>query len=427
MNRRRRASEAVPHPNTLLVAQSETDACLHRRLRALGVRVEHETRLRAFRETSDGVLATVQTQEREEVIGARYLVGADGGGSVVRKQLGVAFLGSTDDSDRMIVADVVVDSLSRDRWHVWPRSAGRFMALCPLPGGERFQLMLRLRPDEEADLDSAALDRLVRGTSGRAALRVRDVSWSSVFRPNVRMVERYRQGNVFLAGDAGHVHTPAGAQGLNTGVQDAYNLGWKLGQAIAGAPDSLLDTYESERLPVAARVLRLSSELYAGVGKGRVGSIRRGDEERQLELNYRGGPLSFDGGFEDGPVRSGDRAPDARYVDVDGRHGRLFDAFRGPHFTLLAFGEGAIRGLDGLTWPGQGAPLRTLAVPLLCRAYGLREPAQVLVRPDGYVAYVAPGDWGAMLTQATRVLCATKDSFVTVRAPCPPSTSTAPR
>jgi len=198
---------------------------------------------------------------REETLHARFMVGADGGASTVRAQAGIEFAGSTDDSDKMIVADVRVDQLSRNRWHIWPRLGGRFMGLCPLPGSDKFQLMFRLKPDEEPSLERNAIDRLVRSVSN---VRITDVSWASIFRPNVRLAARYRAGNVFLVGDAAHCHTPAGAQGLNTGVQDSYNLGWKLGQVIAGAPDSLLDTYEAERRPVAAAAHRAARPAGAG-------------------------------------------------------------------------------------------------------------------------------------------------------------------
>lgn len=118
------------------------------------------------------------------------------------------------------------------------------------------------------------------------------------------MVERYRVGRVFLAGDAAHVHPPSGGQGLNTGIQDAYNLGWKLAHAARGGDDSLLAAYEIERLPVAAAVLGLSKQLY------RTKSIKRGGVTNQLSLHYRDSPLSS--GTELGSLHPGDRMPDAR-------------------------------------------------------------------------------------------------------------------
>lgn len=233
-------SEDVPHPNTLLVAQYDTDAALRRRLAELGGEVEFGTRLTSYADGPDGVVATVEHPDGQvEEIRARYLVGADGGASTVRLTSGIDFPGTTDENDRMIVADVTLEGLSRDRWHIWPRHAGRFMALCPLPDGQ-FQLMLKLRPEEKADLDQPSVERLAREFVGRAKMTIRDIHWSSVWRPNIRLAERYRTGHVLLVGDAAHVHPPAGAQGMNTGIQDAYNLGWKLGQVLAGAPDSLL-------------------------------------------------------------------------------------------------------------------------------------------------------------------------------------------
>jgi len=409
MHRVHKPSDDVPFPNTLLIPQSETDACLRRRLTELGGDVEYATRLTGFTNSGDGIEATVTSDGREQTLRARFMVGADGGASTVRAQAQIEFAGSTDDSDKMIVADVLVDRLARNRWHIWPRPGGRFMALCPLPGSDKFQLMFRLKPDEEPTLERDAINRLVRSVG---AVQITDVSWASIFRPNVRLAARYRAGNVFLVGDAAHCHTPAGAQGLNTGVQDSYNLGWKIGQVLAGAHDSLLDTYEAERRPVAARVLGLSSELYSNMASKPLAAAKRGDEERQLSLSYRGGPLAVADG-RDG-IAAGDRAPDAPYTDSAGRAGRVFDACRGAHFTLLAIGQEAITAAQTLSWPEGGAALHTVAVPTtgaktLNRIYALDRPAQVLIRPDGYVAHVATGDWeGALRSTLAAVAPATE-------------------
>jgi 2-polyprenyl-6-methoxyphenol hydroxylase-like FAD-dependent oxidoreductase len=409
MIKQHKPTEDVPHADTLLVSQSETDASIQRRLEDLGGIVEYSTRLVSYEQDPDGLVATVQGPAGTARIHTHFLVGADGGSSVVRRTAGIAFVGGTDETDRMIVADVSLTGLSRKRWHVWPRNAGHFMALCPLPGGDKFQLMLRLRPDQQADLSPEAMNRLVQEFVGHAKLHVRKIHWASVWRPNIRLAERYRSGNAFLAGDAAHVHPPTGAQGLNTGVQDAYNLGWKLAQVLAGAPEALLDTYEAERQPVAARVLGLSTELYSGMSNRALAAAKRGDEERQLALTYRGGALAPDTGERSDGVRAGDRAPDARYTDVQGRKGRLFDVFRGPHFTLIAVGAAAIDELPRFTWPGAGASLKTVAIPTngapgLTRLYGIDGPTQILVRPDGYVAYVAHDDWTASLRKQAPLL-----------------------
>ncbi|MFI8527402.1 FAD-dependent monooxygenase [Promicromonospora sukumoe] len=399
--------EAVPYPNTLLVAQHDTDAALRRRVEALGGRIELSTRLTALDQDDDGVTAAVDTPTGTGHIRARYLVGADGGGSAVRRACGIAFEGTTDDSDRMIVADLLIRGLSRDRWHIWP--ARRFLALCPLPGADErlFQLMVKLTPDGDADTGRDAVERRIHAYPGTRRISVDAVRWHSVWRPNTRLAESYREGRVLLVGDAAHVHPPTGAQGLNTGVQDAYNLGWKLGQVLAGAPDSLLDTYEAERRPVAARVLGLAGKLYADT-KGRpLAATARGDEERQLTLSYRGGPLAgaapaadagAAGAAGTSGLAAGDRVPDLRWTDPQDGPQRLFDHLRGPHFTLLAVGEPAVGGpavgeLPEIAWPDVGAPLRTVAVPGRDGArIGVTGPALVLVRPDGYVAYVGEAD-----------------------------------
>jgi 2-polyprenyl-6-methoxyphenol hydroxylase-like FAD-dependent oxidoreductase len=308
----REPSDDVPYPNTLLVAQYDTDAALRRRVEKLGGLVEFDTRLTAPEQDSDGVTATLETATGTEQVRTRYLVGADGGASKVRAACGIEFAGSTDDSDRMIVADLLVRGLSRDHWHIWPARKGRFLALCPLPGDDErlFQLMVKLRPGEDADTGPEAIERRIHTYAGTRRLAVDAVRWKSVWRPNIRLAHHYRTGRVLLAGDAAHVHPPTGAQGLNTGVQDAYNLGWKLGQVLAGAPDTLLDTYEAERRPIAARVLGLSSELYADTKDRPLAATTRGEEVRQLSLGYRGGPLA-PATATSGPA-AGDRAPEVR-------------------------------------------------------------------------------------------------------------------
>jgi hypothetical protein len=218
------------------------------------------------------------------------------------------------------------------------------------------------------------------------------------------MVNQYRVGRVFLAGDAAHVHPPAGAQGLNTGVQDAYNLGWKLAMVLKGAPASLLDTYQEERLPVAAAVLGRSMKLYQSRGVP-----KRGDAERQLLLNYRGSSLTLEIGWPQGKLRAGDRAPDAVCENSSGRI-RLFDLFRGPHFTVLAFGAQADAAMRDLEWTPDDI-LRKCCVRLsgiaeeygtiidadgnAHAAYGISDKDNVifLVRPDGYVGLIASQNW----------------------------------
>ncbi|MFD3652214.1 FAD-dependent monooxygenase [Streptomyces sp. NPDC058620] len=405
MQQRNRPTPDVPYPNILLLPQHRTDAILHRLLNRLGLPIEYDTALEDFEQDADGVTATLASGEK---VRSKYLVGADGGASAVRKATGLGFVGETDASDRTLIIDGTIDGLPRDRWHIWPRASA---GACPLPHSDQFQVMIRLSPDDTPDLDEAAPAGRFHRLTG---LRLRDITWTSVFRPNVRLVEHYRAGRALLAGDAAHVHTPAGAQGLNTGVQDAYNLGWKLAQVMAGAPDSLLDTYEAERQPIAARVLGKSSELYAHLSRHRVSGLKRGDEERQLSLSYHCGPLAPGHSPTTKTLRVGDRAPDAPCSGRGVR--RLFDVYKGPHFTLLAFGADAIESLPELTWPASGAELRRYAVRSgrhtehadvltdttgqMNSIYGITGETLVLVRPDGYVASIVTSDWTTAFTAA---------------------------
>ncbi|MFI8766885.1 FAD-dependent monooxygenase [Streptomyces sp. NPDC053792] len=397
-------SAGTPYPDVLLLPQYATTALLHDAVERLGVRVEFGVRAEEI--TQDAETCAVRLDDGR-LLTARYVVGADGGSSTVRKAAGIAFEGATDEADRMILVDAAVDGLSRDHWHIWPRTGGRGVAACPLPGGDgRFQIMIRTRPGDPAETSAPTethLAELVRRRAGRS-LTLRDVSWTSVFRPNVRLAERYRDGRLLLCGDAAHVHTPAGAQGLNTGVQDAYNLGWKLHQALAGAGASLLDSYEDERRPVAARVLGRSTELYEGLRRTRPGRLTRGPGEHQLDISYFGGPLAPADAPRTATLRCGDRAPDAPLPDPIAAATRLFDLYRGPHFTALAFGARAAAAARRLPWPSTGVPLRRhTALPhttprtpreaMLLSAYGITEDTLLLIRPDGHIGHVsAPAD-----------------------------------
>jgi hypothetical protein len=264
-----------------------------------------------------------------------------------------------------------------------------------------FQLYAKFE-DAEPDLSLEALRKLVRERTGRPELNVREVLFASHFGSRSGMARHFRAGRAFLLGDAAHVHPPAGGQGMNTSVQDAYNLGWKLGHVLRhGAPAALLDSYEAERLPVAAGLLEFVLQMHRDwLGKAKDREEPRKGEHRQLSLNYRGGPLSLDERpATEGVARAGDRAPDARLRDAAGAPLRLFDLFRGPHFTLLGFGcelptleariRDAVRAVRVLRADdgNGGGPVDSDGEAR--RVYG---DGLVLVRPDGYVGYTAaPG------------------------------------
>ncbi|MGK8522966.1 FAD-dependent monooxygenase [Nocardia asteroides] len=376
---------AVPYPNGWVLGQSRTEAILRDRLAEFGVRVELGTELVAFDQDHSDVTAALARGGARETVRAAYLVGADGGKSTVRKTLGIPFEGDTDESIRMLLGDVRADALDH-RFGYWFATAGQPMqgiALSPLPGGRHFQFAAPLTGDAQPSLD--LLQSYADRYCGREDVTLTDLTWVTVWRPNVRLARRFRDGRVFLAGDAAHVHPPTGGQGMNTGVQDAYNLGWKLAAAVHG-DDTLLDSYEAERRMVAARVLRLSSDLLDKLVDGAEDAMERGPQTQQLDISYRDPAVRA-------PLAVGDRAPDAPLKDEAGRPTRLFDLFRGPHATVLSFGAPAPGGPDAYAVVRPGTPLAGPHVVDVDghahAAYAAVEGTRVLVRPDGYIGAIS--------------------------------------
>lgn len=359
---------AVPYPYTWLIPQWRTDQILAARFAELGGSIEFGTEVTGFTQDGDGVV--VQTSRGP--VHADYLVGADGGRSTVRKASGVDFLGGALTEERIIVGDVRAAGLDGRCCHLLTRDGDQStrFSLWNLPGSEHYQLVVTVAPgDEVPALTLEGMQAVLRYRSGRSDITLSDLRWISLYRVNLLMAQRFRMGRVLLAGDAAHVHSPAGGQGVNTGVQDAYNLGWKLAAVSAGAPETLLDSYEAERLPVAAEVLQLSGLLHRQ-GFGAAGPAPAAIH--QLDITYRGGPLAVDT-EPTGALRAGDRAPDG--LLPDGR--RLFDVFRGPHWTVLQFGSDPV---------DFGVPQLSLGVTA---DYDVPVGSYVLVRPDGYVGAIS--------------------------------------
>ena len=434
----------VPYDCPLLVPQWAVERILRDRLASLGVRPELGTALTHMEQDADGVCATLECDGRVERARVSYVVGCDGGRSTVRKALAIPFIGETHETERAWIGDVRVDGLARDAWHMW-LDAGRGVGvmLCPLPGTDAWQFQGASEPDEPVTAARSAgdgppspptletLQRSFDRHAGIPGVRLRDATWLSTYRVNVRMAERFRDGRVFLAGDAAHVHSIAGGLGMNTGIQDAYNLAWKLALVLDGtAAPTLLDSYEAERLPIAAWTLAVSSERQRAViaaARAMSGGVDAGltGDTTQLGLHYRwsvlAGTQSGDAA-PDGGVRPGDRAPDARCRNLDGSEARLFDAFRGPHLTLLGFGARAATQASTIA-AATGAHVRGCAVlgaeqrpdartaPALVDVrgeaavcYGVSNEGFVLVRPDGYVAAVDREDEPRTVSRWLRAL-----------------------
>ncbi|MFF4487049.1 FAD-dependent monooxygenase [Streptomyces sp. NPDC001544] len=357
------AEEGAPYTEPWMVPQWRTQEVLYARLVELGGQVAFGREVTGLEQDAEGVGVRFADGT---ALRARYVVAADGGRSAVRRAVGVGMAGETVDPHPFLVADVRLKGLDRDYWHTFPGPDGTGLALCPLAGTDDFQLSGRLPQGTEPELSLDGIRELVAGYTHLDAGDVTELRWASEFRPRTGLADRFRVGRVFLAGDAAHVHSPAGGQGLNTSVQDAYNLGWKLGAVLRdGASEALLDTYEEERRPNAAAMLGLSTGVHRG-------EVRRGKATVQLGLGYPESSLSEERRATPSGVRAGDRAPDGTVGGV-----RLFDAFRGPHWTLLGAEAAPVAGVR--------------ALPAAPKSYG---PGVFLVRPDGYVGWAGDSEVG---------------------------------
>ena len=376
----------TPYPRLWITPQASVERPLVERLLELGGTVERSRKLADFRQTDSRVIATAKRGDSDETeeIHASWLVGCDGAHSRVRKALGVSFEGSTYE-EKFLLADVDLDwRRERNRTHTWFPQEGMF-SVFPLPGSPQWRIFAVAEDETTPPISLELFQRLFRERTGDVETTVSNPTWMSDFAINRRMVDQYRVERAFLAGDAAHIHSPFGAQGMNTGIQDAYNLGWKLALVAQGkAPEHLLDTYEEERLPVARRVLTqtdtntrvlLSDNLIMGFLRERVLALDfvqayAARRSSQLFVNYRSSSLSRSHGgkrigklmgrtaprarasekaslkdllrFRGGP-HAGDRAPDGPSIRAASREKTsLFREFRGTSFSLLLFG-GTVR------------------------------------------------------------------------------------
>jgi 4,5-epoxidase len=326
------AGQGAFEPRPIMIPQSETERLLWETVRQRGGSVEWETEFLDFTQDGEGVTARVRHGGgREERTVCDYLVSCEGAHSLVRKQAGLTFAGKTYPLV-FFMADVAMDwSVDDNATHVWLHPEGSCAAM-PFRETGRWRLfveMTRQADQHHGDITLDDIRGLLAERAGDRETKITDPRWISEFRIHCRMVDHYRSGRVFVAGDAAHIHSPTGGQGIATGIQDAVNLAWKLGRVLHGAPDSLLDTYEEERLPKAAEVLnetnRITTVMFAPTWYKRllrdyfllpVLNLRWTQRKMfaklaQLHVNYRGSRLSQHqpGGVRT-RIRAGDRAPD---------------------------------------------------------------------------------------------------------------------
>ena len=414
----------APYPMWLAIPQSETERCLEERLNALGTTVERQTTLRSLRQGPRGVEADLERADGAvESCRAAWLVGCDGARSDVRRALGVALEGETS-GEVFLLADVAMESLLVDGegYNVLAREGVLFIVPMPTPG--RVRLIAHLpdaRPDDPPDIDLPMLQQLVDTRTGlRTTLS--SLGWTSVFSPKHFIARSLRVGRVFLAGDAAHIHSPVGGQGLNTGIQDGYNLIWKLDLVHRGlAAPTLLDTYQEERHPVGERMIRgvrratwamtirarplqLVRGWVAGVllGLARVRN-RMGAQIGMLQLRYPASLATAAEPLSAGSPRPGERAAQQASTPA------LTERLRGTHHTLLLL-DGLHESLTEREAQAATAVARTFAADAvevvwvrreassdatnlpdpdgaIRRAFGAHRPVAVWVRPDKYVGF----------------------------------------
>ncbi|PSR72697.1 hypothetical protein PHLCEN_2v11392 [Hermanssonia centrifuga] len=361
---------AIPYRNGILMGQAHYEEILRSHLAKNGVFVELNTELVGFEQTEDKVTAhivkRIAGEEIHETAVTEWMIGADGGKSVVRKQLGLTFLGVTKEHDRIIVGDIEVKGLSMEYWHSWGHAPAAFVDLRPTEYENVFALLTYTPAGLDPLLQSHdALVTYLKETTNRTDIEFGKTTWLSEYRPNIRMVNKFGEGRVYVVGDAAHVHSPAGGQGMNSSVQDAFNLGWKLSLVYKGvANTSLLDTYTEERLPVIAEMLGRTSALFEEKKAARANNFKDAKAHpkvfHQLGVNCRWSSIVVDeqpgaaaaktveasGAYldlEDTPtiLYAGDRAPDAPgLVRVGGDANEttsLFKTFDCTRHTALLF------------------------------------------------------------------------------------------
>jgi 2-polyprenyl-6-methoxyphenol hydroxylase-like FAD-dependent oxidoreductase len=425
----------VPYGFTTL-PQYTTERLLAEELRRHGGSVERPAELVAFTQDADGVTLRVRTPAGEREVRTAYLVGADGAHSLVRKGLGVGFDGDAFDEEYML-GDVVLD------WSMPPGYGVRItrtvpdgpddgLVAIPLPGHGRYRISMLAPPELSTRTADGSGDGIAHGLEGGRApelhhlqavvdrlapepTTVSTLRWSSVFRISHRLADRYSAGRVFIAGDAAHIHPPTGGQGMNTGIQDALNLAWKLALVIEGrAAPALLESYHAERHPVGEEVVgRTVRQARQGFDTADPAMMMR--REAQLLVAYPDSPIVGAAG-EALTVRPGDRAPDARGL----RRSTVTDPVR-LHAVLAATEHALLVYVDDLAQladisaarevaeasplpvrvhvvaaPDLGGAFADAGEPCLvdgagdlAAAYGMRGGDAVVVRPDGYVGWTA--------------------------------------
>ena len=415
--------DKMPYPFSLVYEQSKSERLLYGGLQDAGGRVEWETELLELSQTEEEATAVLRHPNGlEETVTAGWVIGADGASSPVRHAVGLGFEGDTYEQG-FFLADVDMGWYfgHEDLFLNLTGGAGS-IAIFPMRGEGQFRIVGGIPPEFRDKVNSGKelvledIRRVVERSGVEA--RLTGSRWIATYQLHSRIIERFRVDRVFLTGDSAHLHSPAGGQGMNTGIGDAFNLGWKLALVVKGqAHESLLDSYEPERMPVARSVLKITDRTFnVEVGSDNwllewlrmtlvppllslTGRSRRFSSMvfgfiSQIRISYRESPgVAASSG--NGPVQPGDRTPYGLFADGTS----LYDLLRGTGYHLLLF-EGkepdptrleAIHEEIKELFGRYGVPVNVHQIAAenesLHERYGAKTPSLFLIRPDGHIAY----------------------------------------
>lgn len=396
----------TPYQFILGFPQDHQEALPEKQLAAAGVHVERSTELLSFEETGDGIRARILLENGEqETCEANYLAGCDGAHSIVRQKLDVGFPGGTYEETYYVADIIATGAFDHDEINLALDKVD-FLAMFPFKGEGKMRLVGTIRPGalnkkelEWEDVSESIIDRL--------KLDVKEVNWFSTYKVHHRVASHFHKGRAFLLGDAGHIHSPVGGQGLNTGIGDAVNLAWKLGAVlIDGAPETILDTYGPERIAFARRLVATTDRVFTFVNKKgsfatwvrtrvapyivpilfRITALRRFlfRTVSQTEIKYPHSALSSG---EAGNVRGGDRLPWVPFNTADPEHDN-FTPLTSMWWQVHCYGDGISQQIQQLC-AQRNIPMHTFLWSDQALAAGLKKDAVYVVRPDGHVGLAA--------------------------------------
>ncbi|WP_292350486.1 FAD-dependent monooxygenase [Mesorhizobium sp.] len=390
-----------PYSFAFALPQDIHERLLITHLERAGVEVERDTELVAFQDKGEAVIATLSRNGRTETVSAAYLAGCDGARSAVRHGLNIGFPGGTYEQS-FYVADVKGSGEITPNGMDTTISSYGFAIVMPVRQSGSVRLIGIVPKAHEAD-ETITFEAIRADVERDTGVKVHEVNWFSTYRVHHRVAERFRAGRVFLAGDAGHIHSPAGGQGMNTGMGDAVNLAWKLAAVVQGRADArLLDSYEPERIAFAHKLIESTDKVFRFVtSRSRlVGLFRRylmpkimnaalhtsfGSRAffgviSQAAIEYRAGPISAGTA---GKVSGGDRLP-----YVVGARGDNFEPLRSLDWQIHVYGE--VNAEFRAMLAPAGIPVHAFAWSEAAGKAGLQRDGAYLVRPDGHVALASP-------------------------------------